>query len=221
MTRFRNDLLQSCEDHLYFLWDAYRLYHEGQRPRYKQIAGELRVLVCKTQTNHPLLLDLMDAYKFTYDVHPPEMGIFPYRQSIPMVGQSADPHTREEAEAGLWNTLKPEELARIREAAARPVPLHEFVDFGLAVSIAPDEYSYCRLALAVAQQFGSGHEDPKLDWSIADLRAIRTGEHSAAIGPLLSLAEVIIQAGTEFIAFLQDRHGYKPTYSWEQHAGPP
>src|SRR2546425_208995 len=68
---------------------------------------------------------------------------------------------------------------------------------------------------------GSGHEDPKLDWSIADLRAIRTGEHSAAIGPLLSLAEVIIQAGTEFIAFLQDRHGYKPTYSWEQHAGPP
>lgn len=220
MTRSRNDLLQSCEDHLYFLRDAYRLYHKGQRPRYKQIAGELRVLVCRTRHNHPLLLDLMDAYKFTYDVQPPEIGIFPYRLFIPMVGQSALEETEEE-EVVLRDTLKPEELARAREAAAWPVPLREFVDYGLAVSFAPDEYSYRDLVLMVAQQFGSSHEDPKLKWSIADLRAARDGEHSAAIGPLLELAEVIIKAGSEFIAFLQARHGYKPTYSWEQPTGPP
>jgi hypothetical protein len=61
--------LAECETHLYFLWDARRLYIQ-QRDRFKQIAAELRILVRETRTNKPLLLDLMDEYKFVYEVQP-------------------------------------------------------------------------------------------------------------------------------------------------------
>src|SRR5664279_5665901 len=70
ISKTANQRLYECETHLYFLSDANRLYQQ-QRERYKQIATELRVLVCETRTNKPLLLDLMDKYGFTYDVQPP------------------------------------------------------------------------------------------------------------------------------------------------------
>lgn len=55
--------LEECETHLYFLGEALDLYPR-QRDRYKQVAAELRVLVCQTRHNKPRLLDLMDEYGF-------------------------------------------------------------------------------------------------------------------------------------------------------------
>ena len=80
-------ILSECETHLYFLWDAFRLYSQ-QRERFKQIAAELRILVCETRKNKPLFLDLMDKYNFKYEVQPPGLreGGPPLKlQPMPMV----------------------------------------------------------------------------------------------------------------------------------------
>jgi hypothetical protein len=80
--------VQDCETHLYFLWDARRLY-PAQEDRFKQIAAELRILVCETRTNQPLLLNLMEELDFTFDVQPPGPPFDNW--SIPMVGWRDDP----------------------------------------------------------------------------------------------------------------------------------
>src|ERR1700704_771305 len=62
--------ISACESHLFFLHEDLKLFPQ-QYDRYKQIAGKLRVLVCKTRSNKPLLLDLMDELGFNYEVQPP------------------------------------------------------------------------------------------------------------------------------------------------------
>lgn len=62
-------LLTDCESHLKFLSESLeRLQHEVDR--YKQLAAGLRILVCSTRSNKPLLLDLLDDYGLTVLVHP-------------------------------------------------------------------------------------------------------------------------------------------------------
>ncbi len=46
---------------------------------------------------------------------------------------------------------------------ARPVPFRQWVNQGLAVYIAPYDYSHRELVLAIAQQFGSSHEDESVE----------------------------------------------------------
>jgi hypothetical protein len=84
--------MQDCETHLSFLYEA----REGcrtDRERYKQVAGVLRVLVCKSRNNKPLLLDLMDYYGFGYEVHPPGPPFD--KMPIPLVGWRDDPAHQE------------------------------------------------------------------------------------------------------------------------------
>jgi hypothetical protein len=64
-----DERIRDCETHLAFLREA-RHNYRTDRERYKQVAGELRVLVCKSRNNKPLLLDLMDEYGFNYEVQP-------------------------------------------------------------------------------------------------------------------------------------------------------
>ena len=66
--------MQDCETHLFFLRDALRLY-PSQPDRFKQIAAELRVLVCETKNNHPLLLELMEEVGFS-------CGLVPFREYV-------------------------------------------------------------------------------------------------------------------------------------------
>ena len=80
--------LDECETHLYFLWDARRLYPD-QRDRYKQIASELRVLVGDHKPKRRLLLSLMNELGFSYDVQPPGPPLD--KHPIPMVGWRDDP----------------------------------------------------------------------------------------------------------------------------------
>jgi hypothetical protein len=158
--------LEDCETHLYFLWDALRLYPE-QRDRFKQIAAELRVLVCKTKTNKPLLLNLMDEFAFVYEIQPPGVSAAgpPLKpQPLPMVGWREDPIHAEISER-LSRAIESGDEAQMQEIdrrlaeLAKPVPFREWVNRGLAVFIAPHDYSHRELVLAIAQQFGSSHED--------------------------------------------------------------
>ncbi len=169
-------ILSECETHLYFLWDAFRLYSQ-QRERFKQIAAELRILVCETRKNKPLFLDLMDKYNFKYEVQPPGLreGGPPLKlQPMPMVGWREDPEHIEITDE-LSKAIESGDKEKMKEideklaAMAKPIPFREWVNKGLAVFIRPYNYSHRELTLAIAQQFGSSHEDDSVEEPIVQL----------------------------------------------------
>jgi hypothetical protein len=211
--------LKECETHIYFLWDALRLYPK-ERDRFKQIATELRVLVCETRHNKPLLLDLMDYYEFTHYVQPPGLNsngppIKP--QPIPKVGWRDNPVQQAITEE-LTNAIESGDSAKVKEIEdklaklAHPVPFREWVNKGLAVYIKPYDYSYRELTLAIAQQFGSSHEDDSVEEPIVRLQQIFIGGESSDIVPLIELARYVLKVGTRFIRFLVENHSYNPKY---------
>lgn len=211
--------IRECETHLYFLWDARRLYSE-QRERYKQIAAELRILVCETRTNDPLLLGLMDQYDFHYDVHPVGTclsGPPLKRQPISTVGWGHDPNHKETSDR-LANAIKSgdeEEMARIERRLAelaRPIPFRDWVNKGLAVFIRPYDYSHRDLVLVIAQQCGSSHEDGSVEEPIVRARYVHLGGESGDIAPLITFADSVISVGSAFIGYMVEHRGFEPRY---------
>jgi len=170
IAKSETQILSECETHLYFLWDAYRLYSQ-QRERFKQIAAELRILVCETRQNKPLLLNLMDKYNFEHEVQPPGLhkGGPPLKpQPIPMAGWRDNPkHTEITDELSKAIESGDKEKMKVIDdklaAMAKPIPFREWVNKGLAVFIRPHDYSHRELTLAIAQQFGSSHEDDSVE----------------------------------------------------------
>ncbi len=188
-------MVRDCETHLRFLLDACQLYRGGDEDRFKQVAAELRVLACNTRSNKPLLLDLMEAHGFTYEVPLPQGGPPVIEPSHDLVVDPERP--------GLDNV----------EAVYRPVPLREFVNRGLAVYMRPWCYTHRTLTLAVAQQLGSSHEDESIEEPIAQMHCIRVGGDLSYVAVLIGFASVIVKAGLAFLQFMQEEHGYQASLS--------
>ena len=193
--------LADCESHLRFLAEAAdRL--ETEPDRYKQLAAELRVLVGSTKTNKPLLLDLLDEYQVEFPVAPIPDLPFP----IQLVGQ---PPTELPADVIAGG---PERIWEHYRATGVTYSLRDFVQRGLAVYVAPREYSYNDLVLAVAQQIGSGHEDATMEASLRDLETILIGGYSGYAAPLRSLSQLVLDAGGQLIGRVALDHGYTPRW---------
>lgn len=204
--------IDECETHLYFLWDARRLYPK-QKDRYKQIATELRVLVGDHRPKRRLLLSLMDKYGFSYEIQPPDP---PFNEGpIPMVGWKDDPEHRAlaiELEKAKGDKDKLEKILEKQSALRRPVPFPEYVERALAVYIKPHDYSYRDLVLAVAQQVGSGHEDIAMEEPLMQLRQFIIGGDLGYVAPLIRFADLVLKVGCQFMGFLVKNHDYEPKY---------
>ena len=211
--------LNECETHLYFLWDACRLYPK-EPERFKQIAAELRVLVCETRSNKPLLLNLMDEYGFSYDIQPPgkDPSGPPLKPGpVPMVGWREDPVEQNLSEAVAAAIESGDEQAMERvdaemAALAVPVPFREWVNKGLAVYIRPHDYSNRDLVLAIAQQFGSSHEDDSVEEPILQLQQFVIGGSRGDVAPLIAFARTVIHVGRLFIAQLVADRRYEAAH---------
>ena len=165
--------ISACESQLFFLHEDLKLFPQ-QYDRYKQIAGKLRVLVCKTRSNRPLLLDPMDELGFNYDVPPPGPP-GPLTMPIRLVGWRTDPdfqaYARELEEAAGDQQKRAAILEKYNAKFRKSMPLREYTDKAFATLIYSHEYSFCELVLDVAQQCGSSHEDKDIDEPIAKLSA--------------------------------------------------
>lgn len=211
--------LNDCETHIYFLWDAHRLYSQ-QRERFKQIAAELRILVCETRHNKPLLLDMMDKYSFKYEVQPTGLrkGGPPLKpQPLPIAGWRSDAiqmGISEELSKAIKSGDKKKMIETEKKLAelAKPTPFREWVTKGLAVYIKPYEYSNQELTLAIAQQFGSSHEDNSIEEPIVRLQQIIIGGETSDIAPMIEFAVTVIHVGKIFISHLVNSLGYAPRY---------
>jgi hypothetical protein len=207
-----DERMRDCETHLAFLKEARDKYRTDPE-RYKQVAAELRVLVCTSRTNTPLLLDLMDEYGFEYEVQPSASPAGPpLKGPIPLVGWRDDPVqqalAKELEQAGDDKQKLNAVLAR-QQSLRVALPLRRFVDEGLAAFIAPYEYSYNLLTRAIAEQSGGAHEDAAIDEGLAAMRNFRIGGDDSHIRVLISFADTILRAGLKFLAFMEARHGYQ------------
>jgi len=195
--------MRDCETHLAFLKEA-RDNYSTDRERYKQVAGELRVLVCKTKSNKPLLLDLMDEYGFSYPVQRGPSGP-PVKGPIPLVGWRDDPVQQElakELEQALGDEQKLNAFSARLESVNVALPLRRYVDEGLAVYIAPQDYSYNRLTRAIAEQCGVAHEDVAIEEGLAAMQSFVIGNDHGHIRTLITFADTILHAGLEFLTFM-------------------
>jgi hypothetical protein len=205
--------LTDCEIHLHFLSDARQLYLR-EKERYKQIAAELRVLVGDHRPTRRLLIQLMKDFEFSYDVQPPREPVY---GPITMVGWQQDPEVlalREEFRAATGDAEKLSSAVRKQSALAKPIPFADFVEKGLAFYIAPFDYSYQELVLAVAQQDGSSHEDNALDEPLVRVRSIAINGHASHIISLINLADLVLDVGVKFLTFVAYHHAYKMKYDW-------
>lgn len=217
VAKSRQRRLSECETHLYFLWDAYRLYSK-QPERFKQIASELRVLVGDHRPDRRLLLAMMEEYGFSYAVQPPGPPFD--KQPIPMVGWRDDPEHKALANAlATAGGDQEKHSAALEKQAAlrRPVPFREFLERGLAVYIEPHDYSYCDLVLAVAQQIGSAHEATVIDKPLLEMEATTLGTQRGHVAPLLELATLTLHVGSLFLAHVARNYGFRPRYFVRTH----
>src|SRR3989344_4862202 len=129
----KEQLLEACEIHLILLNQALSLY-PSQKYQYKHIASELRVLVCDFGRNKPLLLDLMDEYRFSYDVKP--QG----KNPVPLINWQEDTLFEKNIYEPVGRLLSEgliEEAEKILSKHRKNIPLRQFVKNGLAVFIKP------------------------------------------------------------------------------------
>lgn len=190
-----------CESHLRFLSEALQAY-ETEPDRYKQVAAELRVLVCSEGRNHPLLLDLMDDLDFTYELRPIRDLPFPLRM-VDEPWPEIPPEIQAQGNAAImawWRTQQ------------KPIPLRRFVDSGFAVFIEGRTFTNKELILAVAQQLGSSHEDPTVDRHLAELETYIIGGFSGYGATLRSLGPAVLDAGVKTVLHAAKTNGYTPQF---------
>ncbi len=208
--------LRECETHLYFLWDAQRLYVQ-EPDRYKQIATELRVLVGDHKPKRRLLLMMMQEYTFNYQVQPPGPPFD--KQPIPLVGWRNDPVHQalaQEVQAALGDEEKMIAVLEKQTALRRPIPFPEYIEKGLAVYIEPYDYSYSKLVRDIAQQVGSSHEAYEVNEPLVQMQNVILGNEESHIAVLIQFADLVIRVGFMFIEHVVQNYGYKPKYFRER-----
>jgi len=162
----------------------------------------------------------MDKYNFEYEVQPSDLrkGGSPLKpHPMPMVGWRDDPQykkiTDEWSKAiEIGDEAKMTGIDKKLADLAKPIPFREWVNKGLAVFIKPYDYSNRELTLAIAQQFGSSHEDDSVEEPIVRLQQIIIGGETSDIAPMIVFAKWVIHVGQMFISHLVSNYSYEPQY---------
>jgi hypothetical protein len=134
------------------------------------------------------------------------------KNPIPTIGWRRDPALQKLAEdvaAAAGDSKKLEELLEVQAALRRPMPLAEYVDKALAVTVEQRDYSYGQLVRAIAQQLGGSHEDNAVDESLAVMTQSVLGKLQGHLAPLVKFAELVLGIGMEFLAYLSKSHGFE------------
>jgi len=206
--------IAACESHLFFLHEDLKLFPQ-QYDRYKRIAGTLRVLVCASRKNKPLLLDLMDELGFTYEVPPPGPP-GPITMPIGLVGWRTDPDFQAYARELEEAAGDQQKCAAIREKHnaefRKSMPLREYTDKALATFIKPYDYSFRDLVLCVAQQCGSSHEDQAIDEPIAQMGTILLLGVESHVAVIIDYARRVLDAGVNFVLYSVEKGLYQARY---------
>lgn len=207
-TRDHLDLIQSCEFHLNLLWEA-RQKISVDNMRFKQIAGELRILLFETRTNKPLLLKIMDLYGVQARVRPEPDSRFL------MIGWREDPEYKRAYQTMLNPPVEAnaliESLHKIMPPG-NPVMFKDWIKHAVAIGNEYGEYSYKELILSLAQQMGCSHEDEAVDALLDMFSQINNNKEPLFLKSLLGCTKTTLGVGAFLFMWLRKSQGYKPKY---------
>jgi hypothetical protein len=164
---------------------------------------------------------MMKEFGFSYEVQPPPPPFD--KQAIPMVGWRDDPRHLaivRQLEAAYGDEVKLNEVLEAQAAMRRPVPFEEYVERALAVYIAPYDYSFRDLVLAIAQQIGSGHEDSSVEAPLVQMANTSIGNQESHVAVLVQFADLVLEVGALFLGHVTEHHGYSPKYYRDDAAQP-
>jgi len=156
---------------------------------------------------------MMEEFGFNYTVQPPPPPFD--KQPIPMIGWRDDPNHMaliRQAEEALGDEKKIEVLLSAQAALRCPVPFEDYVERGLAVYMAPHDYSFRELVLAIAQQMGSAHEATAVDVPLAQMGSFILGGQQSHIAALVNFADLVLTVGELFIQHVVEHHSYVPKH---------
>jgi hypothetical protein len=161
------ELVQTLTDEVAKLWHFSKLaFEEGKDEYLGEVAGKLRVLVCETRTNRPLLIGLMDEFGIDLGITvdgPPGWELAP--------GISAG------------------DQVRFREWL-------DMVAFVCQTSEGQAQITKRQIILAWAQQTGSAHQDWALDEELVHFRRddlITIGSRGPSVYWLRKITETVAQ----------------------------
>lgn len=203
------DLITSCEFHLLLLWEAF-IKMSIQPERYKQIAAELRVLVCRHGRNKPLLLNLMKSYSI-------EARANPQGSRFLKKGWQEDPKYKQELIKLPLLSYDYAELIKLlhsRMPPEKPLDYEQYISEVVGVANEYGEYTYKELILAVAQQIGSGHEDETVEELLHYVAHFDQSNcvEPIIIVPMMRTAEEVLSLGALFIFIASKHYNYHPKY---------
>lgn len=201
------DRIASCEFHLLALWEAY-VRASVQPERYKQMAAELRVLVCRHGRNKPLLLNLMKTHSIEARVNPQSSRYLKKDWQIDTI------YKRElnNLPPRNYNYTELVELLHSRMPSEEPLDYEQYISDVVAVANEYGEYTCKELILAVAQQIGSGHEDEAVDELLHYVCLIEqvNNVRPTILGPLMRIAEEVLALGSMFVFVASQHYAYCP-----------
>jgi|GEM_PF-6562765 len=183
-TRIKKTLqrkLSDLDDHLYFLRDSLSKLTAGDLAYIKQVAAELRVLVCKAGVEG-LLWRVNDEIKASdfVNVH------------LPGDINRDHPLTR-----GLQFFFVPLRRTGQGDPRLTPVeyPLKEIVKNCEAIMVSGDTYTHENLIRAISEQMGSAHEDEGVTPFLVELSNTVVSDQAVLGTALISVADLVIEVG--------------------------
>lgn len=157
------------------LQSSIKSFHDGDSFAYRSISVQLRILLCKTRTNNPLLPRVSQQIKFhpLWDYLGKELNdgiVFKMPAMVSPKGKGGP------------------ETARFFDETKMPIELEEWLDQALFSS----EITIRKLITIVAGKLGA-HSDPNYGKELKLLRSIRLVDKEAHIKSIVAIGEYILE----------------------------
>jgi hypothetical protein len=190
-----NRRVQDLESHLHLLEECVAKQEQDSDIWYKIISAELRVLVCKSGRNKPLLLDIIDEFKLVTKI----------RSSSPF-GYITSEYVKRCKE--LNAPINHKEMGQ-QEMDFKKYIEEGCLGFHLNRVFTPKEF-----ILMVSQKIGSSHEDVEVDADIPEIENLGDdwGGMSIIGANMHALGKSVLSVGISVLKVLKDGFGYKTRY---------
>jgi len=187
--------LRDLDDHLHFLNEALQKLHAGDFAYLKQIAAELRVLVCMASRTEGLLWRLIEELKLCDAVH------------VHLAGNLDRAHSLADSLQFIFAPVLPAGKGAPR-FTPRYYSLKAIIKEHEVLVVSGKGYSHESLIRAVAEQMGSAHEDDGAAPHLIELSNILVSNRPALVSVLSSDAELVLDVGNRALSKADGKYDF-------------
>jgi hypothetical protein len=177
--------LSDLDDHLYFLKDSLAKLISGDPSYIKQVAAELRVLVCKAG---------VEGLMWRVNEEIEALDIV----SVHLPGDVNREHPLTKDLKFFFVPLRRSGLGDPRLIPGE-YSLKEIVKNSEAIMVSGDTHTYENLIRSISEQMGSAHEDEGVTPFLVELSNTVLSDQAALSATLISIADLVIEVGERIL----------------------